>query len=318
VVNSPTVTAQIDGQFTGILAFEVPSEAGSFVAATAHQGGTVVSSVSTSGTWTIDTEGKDSVQVRATTWNSGKASVLLSAQPPPSSGAPVAQPQAAAPGQPAAKPNKDAAGSTKSETPTEPAPGVMTCTGKENSLPCTVTRTFTSVDLEWWDVSIGITTPGVRESKYSIVNSKLTNSPTTHTDFYAMLDLYPFAPIAAKNDWAPHFNLGVPITGQSLYRPYFGVAESVGGFLTRIFRPERQLGLPMDINVFGGMTWMKTQIVSDSPTTSSQLTADTQYTRVWKPVFGVEVPISSIASKIKGAGSKNTNGSGKTSSAAGK
>jgi hypothetical protein len=214
------------------------------------------------------------------------------------------------------KSNK-ADGGDKDQTQTEPPAGVMSCKGTANTPPCTTTRTFTSKDREWWDVSIGVTIPGVREPKYSIVNSALHRSVTLHTDFYAMLDLYPFAYFAANDDWEPHFNLGVPITGQSLYRPYFGMAESVGGLLTRVFRPQRQINLPLGLNVFAGMTWMKTQIVRGNPTTTGDLTLDSQSTHVWKAVYGVEVPISSLASKIKGVTSKNTNGSGKSTSSSG-
>jgi len=202
-------------------------------------------------------------------------------------------------------------GNGGNKPPAEPAPGVMSCKGTNNSLPCTTTRTFTSKDREWWDVSIGITLPGVRETKYSIVNSSLHSSVTLHTDFYAMLDLYPFAFAGAKDDWEPHFNVGVPITGQSLYRPYFGMAESVGGLLTRLFRSQRQISLPLGLNVFAGMTWMKIQAINGNPTTASDLTLDTKSVHVWKPLFGVEVPISSIASKIKSVAGKNANGSGK-------
>jgi hypothetical protein len=125
-----------------------------------------------------------------------------------------------------------------------------------------------------------------------------------------MLDLYPFSPLVGKNEWAPHFNLGVPITSQSLYRPYFGLAESVGGLVSLLPVVKRPIKLPMNINVFAGMVWMKTTYVTDDPTSSAQLASNSHPTRVWKPVFGIEVPVSAIASKIKGAGSKSTNGSG--------
>jgi hypothetical protein len=295
----PSVTVKVSGTFTGTLAFEVASRATAFVGAKAYQSSSEaeVSSVSVPGEWTVITAGRTDVRVRAASLTSGTAKVSLSTPTTSDLKASSAS---------------DPAKAQKPQTSAEPAPGVMTCTGNGNSLPCTSTRTFTSEDREWWDVSIGITTPGVRESKYSIVNNKLAKSETLHTDFYALLDLYPFAQIAAKDDWAPHFNLGVPVTSKSLYRPYFGMAESIGGLLTHIFRPERQISLPVGINVFAGMTWMKTQIVSGNPTTPSELTANEHWTHVWKPVFGIEVPVSSIASKIKGAGSKNSNGSGKS------
>jgi len=298
-VSSVTAKVAVSPDFSGTLVFEVAPDSVAFVQPTGIAPSVAAGAVgiSTSGTWTIGTQGKTDVRVRGDSPISGTASVTLQAASMPA--AVVSKPPS--PG-----------GGAVSQTPTEPAPGVMTCTGNGNSLPCTTTRTFTSNDREWWDVSIGVTIPGVREPKYSIVSSAVKRSVTLHTDLYAMLDLYPFAYAAAKDDWEPHFNLGVPITSQSLYRPYFGMAESIGGLLTRVFRPRRQLGLPVGLNVFAGMTWMKTQIVIGNPTTPNSLTADLHSTHVWKPVYGIEVPISSIASKIKGAGSKNTNGSGKS------
>jgi hypothetical protein len=313
--NATKAKAEITGTFDGTLTFETALTGQAFSSAKADENS--ATSVSGPGTWTIDTAGKSQVRVKATQWNSGIAAVKLSAVPeisqkPEADGA--AKPQAAGGGSGGRKPSTEA-GNTgpHGQTPSEPAPGVVTCTGTDNTLPCTTTRTFTSVDREWWDVSIGIAIPGVRESKFSIANNQLSQSTTTHTDLYGMLDLYPFAKWAAKDDWAPHFNLGVPITSKSLYRPYFGLAESVGGLLTRITGSQKQFALPLDMNVFGGMVWMKTQTVTGNPTTASALTADSHTTRVWKPAFGVEVPVSSIASKIKGITSKNTNGSGKSS-----
>lgn len=208
-------------------------------------------------------------------------------------------------------------GGNKPQTPAEPDPGVMSCTGKNNSLPCTTTRTFTSTDREWWDVSIGVALPGVRETKYGISNGALHSSVTRHTDFYAMLDLYPFAFAAPKDSWVPHFNVGVPLTGQSLYRPYFGMAESVGGLLTGLFRPQRQIEMPLGLNIFGGVTWMKTQVVSGNPTTAADLATATKYVRVRKAMFGVEIPVSALASKIKSVAGKNANGSGKSTTSSG-
>ena len=131
--------------------------------------------------------------------------------------------------------------------------------------------------------------------------------------------IFPFAKFAPKDNWRPHINLGVPVTSKSLYRPYFGVSEPIGGLLTLISSSKqssskKQIGFPLGINFFVGMTWMKTHFVTDDPNTTAELTADLHFKHVWKPVYGIEVPISSIASKIKGAAGKNSNGNGKTAS----
>jgi len=182
-----------------------------------------------------------------------------------------------------------------------PSPGVLTCSGEGNATPCSTTRSFTSLDREWWDVSIGVATPGVRESQYSIVNNALHSSTTLHTDLYGMFDIFPAAFAAPKESAWPHFNVGIPLTSRSFYRPYFGVAESLTGW-THL---QKSLNLPVGVNFFAGVTWMKTQVVTGNPTTTDDLTANSKTKRVWKGVFGIEIPIGSIVSKIgKGGGKK--------------
>ena len=294
----PSVVVSVSGDYAGALEFEASPDGANFVAVEGYStlSGNHRTNKGTSGEWVIPTAGMSEARVRASALSSGTPRIAL---------------------QPIAKSITDSSSKdqTQAKSPaSEPSPGTMSCTGSQNSLPCTTTRTFTSLDPEWWDVSVGIAIPGVRESKYSITNNAVVKSVTTHTDLYAMLDLYPFFLKAGKNDWAPHFNLGVPLTSQSFYRPYFGLAESVGGILSRVSGAKRPFKLPVDINVFAGMVWMKTNFVTDNPTTTQQLASDSHQTRVWKPVFGIEVPVSSIASKIKGAASKNSNGSASSKS----
>ena len=193
-------------------------------------------------------------------------------------------------------------------------PGNATCSGKGNTPSCSMNRTFTSTDREYWDVSIGVATPGVRETSYTFSSStsKVSQSVTTHTELYAFLDFYPFGALKPKESWIPHINAGIPVTTKSLYRPYFGIAENLTGW-THL---QKSLSLPAAVSVFVGMTFMKTHaIVGPPPTTQEQFNSAQIQHRVWKPMFGIEVPVSSIASKLGGkgggSGSKNANGSGK-------
>jgi hypothetical protein len=72
---------------------------------------------------------------------------------------------------------------------------------------------------------------------------------------------------------------------------------------------QRILQLPTGINFFAGMTYMKTQqLVGSAPTTQTQFNNELSYHRVWKPMFGIEVPVGALASKLGGkGGSKNAN-----------
>jgi hypothetical protein len=193
-------------------------------------------------------------------------------------------------------------------TPQTPNAGTATCSGQGNTLPCTMNRTFTSQDREYWDVGIAIATPGLRESKYtfSSSSSSVSSSVTTHTELYGILDLIPSARWLPKESIVPHFAVGVPVSSQSLYRPFFGISENFTGW-THL---EKKLSLPVGINFIGGVSYMKTQQIIGTPTSQTQFTSDLTYHRVWKGMFGFEFPVSSLMSKL-GKKSGNTNGSSK-------
>lgn len=198
-----------------------------------------------------------------------------------------------------------------SDPPTADAPaaGAFKCQGTDQTIPCASTRAIGSVDKEYWDVSVGIAVPGVRETKPTFASNTVTTSATTHTDLYAFADFYWAAHWKPKDSIVPHPFLGLPVTSQTFYRPLFGMSENVTGW-TRI---GKKLSLP-SVNVFAGMVDMKTHYLVGTPTTQAAFNTDLKTTRVWKPVFGVDVPISSMASKLGKKGSaapaKSTTGAG--------
>ncbi|HWZ96859.1 MAG TPA: hypothetical protein VN025_03790 [Candidatus Dormibacteraeota bacterium] len=181
--------------------------------------------------------------------------------------------------------------------------GVADCPDLSSGAKCELSRKFTSEDREWWDVSIGVTIPGVRETKYGIANNSLSSSVKTHTDLYGMFDIYPLSYRWTKDSAIPHLVVGLPLTGQTFYRPFFGVSENLTGW----HGFQKKLGLPVGINFFAGIVYMKTARVDGNPTTADQLKIATKYDRVAKPVFGVEVPVKALVSKIGKSASKNNN-----------
>jgi hypothetical protein len=131
---------------------------------------------------------------------------------------------------------------------------------------------------------------------------------TRHTDLYALLDIYPRASNHSKDSKYPHVNIGLPVTSQSFYRPYFGIAETLTGWGGL----QHKLSLPVAINFFGGLVFMKTNILVGNPTSQAEFHNDLKSTRVWKSVFGIEVPISSMVSKLGGKGGSSKGGGGKS------
>jgi hypothetical protein len=187
---------------------------------------------------------------------------------------------------------KDDSGSAKGPSQTA-VPGVADCSAIDKGTPCTLSRTFTSLDKEWWDVGIGVTIPGVRETNYSIVNNALKQSTTTHTNAYAFFDIYPFASRVTKDSGIPHLAVGLPLANQTFYRPFFGISENLTGWN----RIGKWTGLPT-LNFFAGVVYMQTTVVTGNPTTQAELAAAQHSVRVTKALFGIEVPVKALISKV--------------------
>lgn len=213
--------------------------------------------------------------------------------------------------------NEQIVKNTGDKPPAQSTSGNISCSNASLT-PCTGTRTFAVMDREYWDVSLGLAIPGVRETSFSFntSSSATSHSVTTHTELYAFIDVYPLAYYQPKESFIPHVNLGVPVTTKSLYRPYFGLSEDITSWTGL----QKLTQLPTSVDVFAGMVFMKTQqLVGAMPTTQAEFTSQLKYHHVWKPMFGIEVPVGSLASKIGKSGSsgKNANGAASGSKSSG-
>jgi hypothetical protein len=231
------------------------------------------------------------------------------APPVPGSPAAPAAPPAPPPALPGAAPGgggAPAAGATKtgspSGTPASQSPSTsnttaIDCSATNATNPCSFTRSFLSDDKEWWDFSVGVTTPGVREAKYNPANPAAPPTFTRHTELYGILDLYPFAKWAPKDSYVPHFNVGLPVSGKPFYLPYYGVAENVTA---------RWRNFPLPLSVFIGLIDIK-ETFNLTPAGSGAVFVKG---RELKGVWGVEVPVSTIVSKIPGIAKNASSGGG--------
>jgi hypothetical protein len=218
-----------------------------------------------------------------------------------------------------ALPNFEVWGSVTTVAPTVPAPfslqitsSLRAASGKTDIVscdpsPCSFSKTVTVYEPEYWDVSLGLAVPGVLEAKYttSVTNGVTTypRSVTRHTDAYAFVDIYPFSrftTVVNNESEAPHINFGLPITSQSLHRPYVGLAEN-------LFILTKRVKLPIALSVFAGPVFMKQQIFR--PATNALA-----WNHATKMMYGFELPISSIANYKKSSGSKSKGGSSGTGS----
>ena len=195
---------------------------------------------------------------------------------------------------PSAALGKQAPGGPGAQTPgapsanTQPSANLFDCSSLSSTTPCTYSTSFLVDERQPIGFSLGVSIPGVREKVYS---SPTTSSIVTHTDVYGLIDFYPAFHWKNQETPIPHFNVGMPVTSQPFHRPYFGVSENLTSWWL-----ERR-GFPVRINLMGGMVYMKQQDAVPGPNSTTILVSN----RVWKPLVGVEIPLSALASKITSA-----------------
>ena len=160
----------------------------------------------------------------------------------------------------------------------------LTSTGK-----CSYTRTVSIDSPQYWNIGINLTLHGPRENKYALSSSNIvTQSHTIHSPFFAAFDFSPWS----QEGWRPYFQAGVPLSGAAFHLPFISLAEPL---------PFTKKWLQLSVYgsvVFMKQTFPKTLAVGQTSNTAafnSNLVTD----RAIKPIFGIEVPVSSIVSKIK-------------------
>jgi hypothetical protein len=170
------------------------------------------------------------------------------------------------------------------------------CSAVTAKAGCSMTHTIHALDREYWDLSMGIAIPGVREPQYSA--SDLTQPPTAtrHTDVYGFVDLFLAAKYASKTSPVPHIALGIPVAGKPFYRPFFGLGENITGW-SRSF--------PFQVSFVAGPVLLNQEVVRKNA--AGALTI--QHSRVVKMMYGIEVPVGNLISKITalGGGGKSSN-----------
>jgi len=169
------------------------------------------------------------------------------------------------------------------------------CTHLTTTAKCSVTQTFTSLDAEYWNIGINISPHGPRENKYAQSSTgTITQTHTFHSPLYAVVDINLFARVWSMSK-GPYFQTGLPLSGSAFHLPYVGIAQPI---------PVLQKLFPIPFSVYGGVGFMeqtfpRTLSIGQTVSTSA-FTSDLTTDRAVKAVWGIEVPLGSIVSKIKG------------------
>jgi hypothetical protein len=199
--------------------------------------------------------------------------------------------------------NNPANNSGSPNTPTVPT---VDCTVVNQASPCSFSHNLQSDDRELIDFSVGVSIPGVREAVYT--SATTTPSIKRHTDLYGIVDLYPFCRWKNNETAIPNLSLGMPLTSQPFYRPYFGLSENLttwSGF-EKLF--------PLRVKLFAGVVVMKQRILVPGPEGQSSPLLKSE--RITKTIAGIEIPIGPMVSKISGGKSQTSSkGQGQNQSA---
>jgi len=177
------------------------------------------------------------------------------------------------------------------------------CVNLSADSKCSFSQTISVENLQWWDVGIVAPFHGPRLNKYSLsTTDTVSQSHTILSGFVGTFDVSPWARYVPM-DKLFYIQAGLPVTGSSFHLPYLGLAQPL---------PTSKW---VSLSVFGGIAWMKQSFPKTlkigQSTTSAALSGDLKTDWARKPMYGVELPITSIAKKLKSSlGGKSSSSSG--------
>lgn len=188
--------------------------------------------------------------------------------------------------------NKDAGTPTSMEGCND-----LTSTGK-----CSFSQTISVENVQWWDVGIVAPFHGPRLNKYALSQTDTVSlSHTGLSGFIGTFDVSPWARYAPMNKLF-YFQTGLPVTGSSFHLPYVGLAQPL---------PTSKW---LSLSLFGGVSWMKQSFPKTlrvgQTTTSAAFSGDLKTDWARKPMYGIELPITAVAKKVKSSlGGKSSSSS---------
>jgi hypothetical protein len=136
---------------------------------------------------------------------------------------------------------------------------------------------------------IGVVPHGPSETDYGTNSSGVQTSTTSNrNNFYGLVDLTP-CPVHCNMKTWPYLQLGLPLTGAAWHAPYIGAGIPI---------PWPWLKKTFPLSAFVGTIDLKQQTATG-----------TTYTN-WRPLWGIEVPLSSLASQIQSVTGNKKKGGG--------
>lgn len=173
------------------------------------------------------------------------------------------------------------------------------CTNLTTTAKCTLSQSFATNDAEYWNIGVNIIPYGPRENRYYQSGSgTVSQIHTLHSPLYAVADLDVFAHYWSMTK-GPYIQAGVPLSGAVFHLPYVGIALPV---------PRSNKLFPVSFSVYAGVGFMKQTfpkgLAIGQTATAAIFDSSLKTDRAVKGLFGIEVPVGGIVSKIKGVAYK--------------
>jgi hypothetical protein len=176
-----------------------------------------------------------------------------------------------------------------------PAAGAVagTCQNVTSNTTCPLTQTLTITDYEHWDVGVNIVAYGPNITAYGLntTNSTVVSGTTRQMPLYGVFDYSPWASKCPMTTCG-YFQGGLPFSGAVLHSPYAGISWPL---------PTSKF---LQISAYFGVSFIKqtklhNTAVGATPITQAQFASASYHDWTKRPIYGIEVPVSSIISKIK-------------------
>jgi hypothetical protein len=190
-----------------------------------------------------------------------------------------------------------------SATPVGTGTDSGTCQDVTAKTTCTLSQTVSVTDIEHWAIGVDIVAWGPLEKKYALSSADaVTMTSTRHEALIGTFDFSPWGSVCPMTK-CPYIQGGLPLSGSALHLPYTGFAQPLP--FTSSFIP---------LSIYGGVGFMKQTklngIAVGSTTTQTDFNAAQKTNWPRKYTFGIEVPVSTIASKIKSSIGGGSGGGG--------
>jgi hypothetical protein len=199
--------------------------------------------------------------------------------------------------------NASSISGTQNQKPAAPSADCPAQNSGGQQKACMFTATIDDEDLYHWDISFAVPLHTLNDLQFVTsdgTGNTLTTKTVTRLNAFVLFELFPIAadiktppPVAI-----PHIFAGLPISGKVFNKPIFGGGDTFN--LRKLIKV-----VPLQVGFFGGVAFNKE--FRQKPGTIGS--ANVEPHRVWKGIYGIEIPVSQFKSLLSSNKSQSSTGS---------